>query len=309
MNETPSRYGRLLIPLLLVLANLPFLFETIEWWIHNAFSMVSFSILMPVVAAAACLIRRRKGSHNRPRAQEGPQDEGKKTAVPADTGVFWFSLGAIGLCLAGMLVAQPILQSAGLWIAVASLVGWYGGRERAKELVLPLFPLLLAAPLTWGWPARVEALFQQSSAWFGELWLSAGGVEVVRQGLVLQTPAFRNLVDDTCSGVSTVSALLIFTMVLGVIYEVQDRRVVLVMCLAIPLGLLANGGRIAWISMLGEREGSRLVEGIWHHLTGLTVFGVAYAVLLLALWLARKRRKGEAIAHTREPPRDSGPMR
>lgn len=286
--------SRRLIAALIAASTLPYLVAMLSWWRANAIGMVAFSLMMPLVAAAGCLLVRRDTASEP--AEIADHDLARPSlALGAVSG------GALAAAASALLVQQPILGALGLWLAAAAIPGWLGPPSAVTRYALPLSPLLLTAPLTSDWPARFEALLQRLSAATAELWLNLLGLPASREaGVVVVTPGFRNVVDDTCSGVDTFTALALYALLLGLLFRLPRGRLLIVMALTLPMALLANGARVAWISVLGERGGAELAMGTMHDVSGYVVFAIAYALLLLVLVVLHRRHRapGERRART-----------
>jgi exosortase len=283
-----SRRGGLAIAALLLLVTVPFLLETIAWWLGNDPSLVSFSLIMPLAAAAACWIRYRTSPVESPDA--GLQPPPAVLLLPVLlSGLYWA-------------LSEPILGAAGLWTALVAVLGLLRGRAVGRHYALPLLPLLFLAPLARDLPANLETPLQTASAAVAEIFLRVGGEEVVRTGVILDTPSFRNIVDRTCSGVSTLTTLIVFSVILALIVRLRDRRIVVAALLSIPLGIVINGARIAWISLLGEYQGVAVAMGDMHDTTGYVTFAGGYAVLLLVVLTSRRGQEKAGSTPTKPPP-------
>jgi exosortase/archaeosortase family protein len=171
------------------------------------------------------------------------------------------ALAVWALALASWLTSQPLLGALGAWLAIIAAIAVVQGPSRARFFAPSLTPLWLIVPLTRDWPAWIEGHLQLASAAIAELWLGLLGVAVLRRGEMLYTPRFWNEVDDTCSGIATISTLAVFALIMGLILRLSNGPLAMVAALAMPLGLLLNGARIAAVSMLGESGGVDLAAG------------------------------------------------
>ncbi len=277
-----------LVGLIALCSALPFAIHTTQLWSSTELGLIAFNVSMPVVAGVAVWIRLRN-------PVAGP-------AAPMRAGSLGI-LAGVALTCAVLYAAlqEPLIGSFGLWLSLVAAVGLVGSGALASRVVLPLFPLALTAPLTHSLAAQIELALQHASAWCASVWLPLIGYEVERRGLLLFTASFQNLGNETCSGVSTLSTLVIYAILIGVILSLPNRTVAIVSALTIPLSIALNGARIAWISVLGERGGTPLAMGPMHDVAGIVVFGVGYALLFLTmLWLYRRR----AVSRDRSNPPD-----
>lgn len=297
--------ARLPVRLVLVAVNLaalaPYVVGTARDWAHGDFGLSAFPMMMPVVAVIAVWIRLR----NLPRG-DGPVPGAGVWPPPALalTG----TAATLTAALAAHSLDEPLLGSLSLWLGLWTSAALAFGARVGGLLGLPLFPLVLSAPLTRDAAAVIEEGLQYASAAAGQGWLVVLGEGVRREGTLLITEGFRNSVDETCSGVSTISTLLIYAILLGVMLRIRTRPLVVVALLTVPLSIVLNGARIATVSLLGEAGGRALAMGEWHDYTGFAAFFVGYAVLMagLLVW-SRRERRAEARRRASEAAASSGP--
>jgi exosortase len=301
----PPLSARVPVRVALVAVNIgalaPYLVGTARDWAHGDFGLSAFSMMMPVVAAIAVWIRLR----NPPRGPAGGLEAKRWPHAAAALGG---TAAALAAGLAAHSLGEPLLGSLSLWLGLWVSAALVFGARVGGLVGLPLFPLVLSAPLTRDAAAVIEEGLQYASAAAGQGWLVVVGESVRREGTLLITEGFRNSVDETCSGVSTISTLLIYTILLGAVLRIRTRPLVVGALLTVPLSVLLNGARIATVSLLGEAGGRALAMGEWHDYTGFAAFFVGYAVLLAALlaWTRRERRS-EVRRRASEAAASSGP--
>ena len=268
---------RWILAALVLASTAPYIRYLIDWWTANEPAMVAFSWMMPIVAAVGCWIRLRSRA-------DGPGERPAPSWLPALLAVL-----SLGCALCGWLASEPIVSALGLWLALPAALGMARGPRSGLRYLLPISPLVLTAPLTRDFPELVEGWLQRASAVVGAGWARLFGLDVERDGLLLMTDKFHTLVDETCSGINTLTALAVYSLLLGLILRVRDRNIALVAILSLPGSIVLNGLRIAWIAALGERGGAELAMGYMHGVAGFASFFVGYGLLLLGLVLLRER--------------------
>ncbi|MCA9563308.1 MAG: exosortase/archaeosortase family protein [Myxococcales bacterium] len=253
----------------------------VQWWLGNFIGMVSFSVAMPLAAGIGSYMRLKRP----------PLVASKSTDSRSSSPLFFRILAvlSIGLNAWCYLSGELFVGAVGLWFASTAVVGLVFSQKIGKRVFLPMLALVFTAPLGMGYPARIEMTLQLISASLAEVWLHIFQVPVTREGILLMTPKFWNTVNDTCSGVGTISTLVIYSIMFGIILRLSERSVWIAALVTIPLGLFVNGGRIAWISMLGEEGGSDLAMGPMHDISGTISFLTGYAFILGCLLLFRRR--------------------
>jgi exosortase len=207
--------------------------------------------------------------------------------------------GVVAFAAAGLLLPLRFLLEAApdwsvlnwLWALVVvalmiALLHALGGRAWARWFALPVIFLLTAVP----WPQRFELAvtggllrFVASSTaevlgWFGiAAWTS---------GHVLQLSAGPLGVDEACSGIRSLQALLMVAVFLGEFYRLRWPRRIALFGAGLILAIAANLFRTVTLAIVVAHRGLDALER-WHDGTG-------YGALLLALgatwWLASRLR-------------------
>ena len=120
-------------------------------------------------------------------------------------------------------------------------------------------------------------------------------IDVMLSGVTVYTPEFYVRVDDTCSGLHSVASLLMLGVVAAHLFPMSGRRQALVLALVLPLGLLANALRIASLVPVGLVAGRGAAAGLWHDLSAVACFALAYAALFA---FARRLARSAAAAQS-----------
>jgi exosortase len=214
------------------------------------------------------------------------------------------SVWGVAILLWGAL--QAVLGIAAQWIWVArmaflvSLVGCilatYGWRM-VKELGYPLGTLILmVAPPTFIFE-RLTLSLQLLASRLGESSLEALGYSVLRQGNVLEMVGIKLSVEEACSGIRSLLAI-IFMCVLYNYFFVPGRRMkILILVMAIPIAILGNAVRII-ATGIASQYNPALVSGAAHEAFGYVsvVAAAAGCVLfhIIASFTAKRWRQRHA---------------
>jgi exosortase len=193
---------------------------------------------------------------------------------PSRWGTFLLAWGAL----------QAVLGIAAQWVWVArmsflvSLVGCIVavfGWRMVKELMYPLGTLILmVAPPTFIFE-RLTLSLQLLASRLGESSLEALGYSVLRQGNVLEMVGIKLSVEEACSGIRSLLAI-IFMCVLYNYFFVQGKAMrILIMAAAIPMAILGNAVRII-ATGIASQYNPALVKGAAHEAFGyVSVVGAA----------------------------------
>jgi exosortase len=206
---------------------------------------------------------------------------------------------AWGVLLLGLGALQALLGIAAQWIWVSrtaflvSLTGCiavlYGWRV-VRELMYPLCTLILMiAPPTFVYE-RLTLSLQLIASRLGESCLELMGFSVLREGNVLELVGIKLSVEEACSGIRSLLAIL-FMCVLYNFFFVQERFMkTLILAMAVPIAILGNAGRIV-ATGIASQYNRALVSGTAHETFGyISVVIAAAGCVAVHLVLVAARR-------------------
>ena len=202
---------------------------------------------------------------------------------------------ALGLHAAGLAVGLPVLSGLALPPLLVGAAAVTRGPATARHLVLPAAFLVFLLPLPWLLQPTCALPSQRASAAVAYALLLPTGLDVMLSGVTVYTPEFYVRVDDTCSGLHSVASLLMLGVVAAHLFPMSGRRQALVLALVLPLGLLANALRIASLVPVGLVAGRGAAAGLWHDLSAVACFALAYAALFA---FARRLARSAAAAQS-----------
>ncbi|MGH9417127.1 MAG: exosortase/archaeosortase family protein [Terriglobales bacterium] len=200
---------------------------------------------------------------------------------------------AIVMLLVGHLAAELLLPRLSLLLIFAGLLLALGGWRWLRALTFPLAYLLFMIPL----PALIYNLatlpLQDIATRTGVAMVAWTGLPILRQGNLIALPATILDVVAACSGIRSLLALLALAAAYGYLAEGSAWRRWVLLAAMFPLAVVSNAARIACTILLSFPLGEAASHGVWHLLTGLEVFVVAVAGLMLlqrALHVIPRRR-------------------
>lgn len=202
--------------------------------------------------------------------------------------------GNLAITTIGVLASLPIyvfgraydiisMEAAGLYgFAMSLMHDRFGVRTLARNW-FPLLYLALLLPLP-GWvidqfTAPLKLLVSVLS--FGIV--EPMGIPIVRQGVTMTAGPYQLLVEDACSGMNSLIGLIAIT--LFYIYLLRNagwRYSLFLLCLIIPVAIVANVLRIVILILLTYNFGDAVGQGFLHVTAGLFLFAVAL-VLMFAI--------------------------
>ncbi len=205
-------------------------------------------------------------------------------------------LFAAALLAVGRIGGLVTFQGLSLVVAVAGLVLLFCGRRIFRILAFPIAYLLLMVPI-WHDPiGRIQFRVSWSPQGSQSNLLHVVGVPAFRQGTTIVLPALTLDVLRECSGVNQLVALLAMVIPAAYLWLSGWLRRLLLISIAVVVGYLSNGLRIAmlgWLAVNGFSDGDP--QGTPHLLQGLGVSIVGYAAIGACLTLLSKTSRNRSL--------------
>ena len=206
-------------------------------------------------------------------------------AIPARPDLRGLGLTVLGcfFLIGGHLAAEFFLARFSIVLLAAGLVWTFWGLRRFRELMFPLVLLATMVPL----PAIVyNAVAVPLQLFASEAATSAAqavGVSIYRQGNIIQLANTSLGVAEACSGLQSLSALLVASLLVGFLENGAMLGRVLLFLLAAPLAIAVNVLRITGTAILADYR-LEFALGFYHSFSGWLVFIVGFG----GLWLLGK---------------------
>lgn len=193
----------------------------------------------------------------------------------------------------GMAVALPLyvfgraydfisLEVTGLYgVGLATLYAHIGWRAMLS-MWFPLFYLAFVIPPPGWLMDGVTAPLKLFVSYVTTAGLQVIGIPVFREGVTLMVAQYQLLVEDACSGMNSLTGLIAIS--LFYIYLLRNaswRYSVLLVCLVIPIAVLANIIRVATLVLLTYFFGDGVAQGFLHMAAGLLLFTSALVLIFL----------------------------
>ena len=189
----------------------------------------------------------------------------------------------IGVSLAlyalGSLGAELFLTRISLIGVLAGTVLFVFGWQHLRLVAFPLGFLIFMIPLPAVVFDRVAVSLQLVASQLGEQLLRLVYVPVLRDGNVLTLAAITLEVNDACSGIRSLMALLSVATLIGHFSASTRLRRWSIAFAAVPVAIALNGVRIAMTGLAASRFGPAVASGTIHAASGWVVFIAALAVV------------------------------
>jgi exosortase len=236
-----------------------------EWWTVDA---SSYGMLVPPITLYIAHMRR----HD-------------ILSIPAQSDLrgLWLVSLACMMFLAGRLSAEFFLTRISFVILLAGLTCTFWGSRRFKTLVFPFILLGTMVPL----PAIVfntaAAPLQLFASNVATSVAQALGVSIYRDGNVIHLANTSLGVAEACSGLNSLSALVVGSLLLGFLEDASVLGRVALFVLSVPLAIAVNVVRVAGTAVLADYH-TEFAMGFYHMLSGWLVFVLGFGLL----WLTGK---------------------
>jgi exosortase len=194
----------------------------------------------------------------------------------------WLFFGA-GILMHAVSMSLKIYFSSGfsLVFVIVGLVLLFFGKEWLKELCFSIGFLFFMLPLPLFAIANIAFRLKIFAAQVSVAIVRAMGVPVVRQGSVIRTMHAQLMVEDPCSGIRSLIALIALGALMAYFSNTSKIKKGVLFISSIPIAVGANIIRIVALTLVSEMYGSQFALGWFHETMGILVFVFAFVGLSL----------------------------
>lgn len=236
-----------------------------DWWTQPA---LSYGLLIPPMALYIASLRRNI-----------------TFAIPAQRSWSgcWLVAFSCLVFLAGSLSAEFFLSRISLVILLAGLVWTFWGWARLRTLAFPFLLLATMVPLPQLVYNSLSAPLQLFASSVATDLAQALGVTVFRDGNIIHLAHVSLGVAEACSGLSSLSAMVVASLLLGFLASASMVGRILLLVSSVPLAIAVNVVRVTGTAVLADYQ-TDFALGFYHAFSGWLVFLVGLA----ALWAFSK---------------------
>ncbi len=233
-----------------------------DWWTEEA---SSYGMLVPPIALYIAYQRRQV-----------------TFAVPAQPDLRGLGLLSVAcfVFLLGQLSAEFFLARISLVLLLGGIAWTFWGFRRFRTLVFPLVLLGTMVPL----PAIVfntlAAPLQLFASRIATDLAQMFGVSIYRDGNVIHLATTSLGVAEACSGLNSLSSLVVASLLLGFLEDATVLGRILLVVLSVPLAIGVNVLRVAGTAVLADYQ-PEFAMGFYHSFSGWLIFVVGFGMLWL----------------------------
>ncbi len=157
-----------------------------------------------------------------------------------------------------------------------------------RRLWMPLLILVFAIPLPSFFDNQLSVDLQLLSSQIGVSAMRLAGVSVLLEGNVIDLGSYQLEVAEACSGLRYLFPLMTLAFIMAYLLRAPWWKRAVVFLSSVPITVVMNSLRIAFIGITVDRWGPAMAQGALHQFEGWLVFMLSTgAVILVALALAR----------------------
>lgn len=246
----------------------------VDWWTEASLSQ---GLLIPPLALYIAWRRRKLTLAHPP---------------TADNRGLWLVACACLFYILGKLGAEFFLPRISFVILLAGL-GWtFWGYQRLRTLTFPLLLLVTMVPLPVLVYNSLAAPLQLFASDVATSLAQLLGVAVYRDGNIIHLAHVSLGVEEACSGLNSLSALMVASLLLGYMVCSRVSLRVILFALSIPLSIAVNVLRVTGTAVIADYH-EEFAMGFYHSFSGWLVFiggfGILYGVAKGLDVLTRRR--------------------
>jgi exosortase len=233
-----------------------------DWWVYPAWSQ---GMLIPPFALYLAWLRRSATL--------------AQPIRPANSGLLVIALSCITF-LVGKLSVEFFLMRISTVILLTGIIATFWGIARLRTLAFPLLLLCTMVPLPMIVYNSLAAPLQLFASDVSTQLAQLLGVSVYRDGNIIHL-AYTSLgVAEACSGLNSLSALIVAGMLLGYLLCTRLFSRVFLVAIAVPLAIAVNILRVTGTAVLADYN-QELAMGFYHSFSGWLVFVAGFGALYL----------------------------
>lgn len=198
--------------------------------------------------------------------------------------VFFYSLFFVGILVLTLSLASRL--SFFSWVSffpvVAGIVGLCFGKEVFSVFIGPFLLLFMAKPLPDSVVVRIFWPLQVLAAKIGAYTLKLLNVPVYLSGNIIEIPSMKLMVEEACSGMRSVMALLTLSFIMIYFSALNTFGKLLLVFLSLLLAVSLNVFRVSLTGVLAHFYDPEAATGFFHEFSGLLVFLVGLPFLFSA---------------------------
>jgi len=176
-------------------------------------------------------------------------------------------------------------------LAIYGLTLFFFGKEKAKNLIFPIFFLLAMIPLPLVLISNLTVKLKLFAAEASTIILNRIGFPSVRTGSIIAMPNSFIAVEAPCSGLRSLISLLTLGVLFAFATKVSYIKKGILLASSVPIAIVTNIVRILMLAIINDLYGEEIAMGFFHDFSGFFVFAFAFA----GLWVVGRALEPKGI--------------
>lgn len=231
-----------------------------DWWTQPS---LSYGLLIPPLALYFAWMYRRSTLS----VPVAPESRGLTLVLMASL-----------LFVVGKLGSEFFLQRMSMVVMLTGIVWTFWGRRRLQRLAFPLVLLAAMVPLPVIVYNALAAPLQLFASDIGANLARLAGITIYRDGNILQLANLSLGVEEACSGLNSLSSLMVGALLLGNLQCTRFVTRLLLFVMAIPIAIAVNVFRVSGTAVLADFN-AKYAMGFYHSFSGWLVFLLGFGAL------------------------------
>jgi exosortase len=166
---------------------------------------------------------------------------------------------------------------------IPGIVLYFCGIAILKECWFAIAFLIFMMPLPLFAIVGITFKMKLFAAYWANKVVNAMGIPAILDGSVIKMRHTHVIVEDVCSGLRSLISLLALGAIVAYLAKLSSWKKIVVFLTAGVMAVLANIVRIVFMAATSEIYGAKFTEGFLHTLSGIIVFVVAFAGLMVVV--------------------------
>jgi exosortase len=254
----------ILVVLVLVTYIPTFIWMVDRWTVADTY--YSHGFLIPLISAFIVWLKRKELV--------------KLKTQPIHLGWLFFGTG-IAIHTLSALLQVYFTSGFSLILVIFGLVLLFLGKEFLRKLLFPILFLVFMIPLPMVAIANLSFRLKLFASQIATFIVNRLGVQAVREGSVIKTLHSYLVVEDPCSGIRSLIALIALGTLMAYFSRLSRNKKIILFLSSIPIAIFTNVIRIVVLTLVSEVYGSKVATGRFHDVMGILVFVFAFLGLTL----------------------------
>jgi len=261
-------FKEIIIFLLIILTYFPTFIWMIDRW-KAADSYYSHGFLIPFISGFIAWHNLRKLSGFR--------------IIPVFRWGWLLLIMGTGIHVISALLRVHFTSAYSLLLVLSGLILLFGGKEYFKKMLFPILFLTFMIPLPLFLTSNLSFRLKILASQMAVAIVNMTGVKAVIDGSVIITAHSQLIVEDPCSGIRSLIALIALSFLFAYYSKITKRGKIILCFASVPIAICANVVRIVMLTLVGEIYGARFTTGLFHEIMGFGVFVLAFLGLSILL--------------------------